>query len=145
VKKKYIVPSKDKKEWTDFTRNIGELRPKESDFLKEQKNYFKLPKLDLHGNTLDEANQKVKEFIIRYYILGYRKLLIVTGKGNRSKVHDNPYISENLSVLKNSIPEFIKNHDELKKKIIKISDADLKDGGKGAIYIFLKNSNKIKE
>ena len=145
VKKKYEVPSKEKKQWMDFTKNIGELRPKESDFLKEKKNYSKSPKLDLHGNTLDEGNQKVKEFIIKYYSLGYRKLLVVTGKGNRSKTYDNPYISENLGVLKNSIPEFIKNDDELKKIIVKISDASLKDGGKGAIYIFLKNSNKIKE
>ena len=129
----------------NFTANIGELRPKESDFEKEKEKYFKIAKLDLHGSTLDKANQKVKEFIIKYYSLGYKKLLVVTGKGNRSKVRDNPYISENLSVLKNSIPEFIKNDNELKKKIIKISDADLKDGGEGAIYIFLKNRNKIKE
>ena len=101
MKKKYIVPSKEKKEWIDFTRNIGELSPKESDLLKEQKNISKLPKLDLHGNTLDEANQKIKEFI--------------------------------------------KNEDELKKIIMNISDADPKDGGTGAIYISLKNKNKIKE
>ena len=145
MKKKYIVPSKEKKEWIDFTRNIGELSPKESDLLKEQKNISKLPKLDLHGNTLDEANQKIKEFIIKHYTLGYRKLLVVTGKGNRSKAYDNAYVSENLSVLKNSVPEFIKNEDELKKIIMNISDADPKDGGTGAIYISLKNKNKIKE
>jgi len=144
VKKKYEVPSKEKKEWMDFTKNIGELSPKEYDFEKEQKNYFKQAKLDLHGSSLDKANQKVKEFIIKYYSLGYKKLLVVTGKGNRSKVHDNPYVSENLNVLKNSVPEFIKSDNDLKKKIIKISDASLKDGGEGAIYIFLKNKNKIK-
>ena len=145
MKKKYVVPSKDKKEWMDFTKNIGELSPKESDLLNKKKNHFKVPKLDLHGNTLDEGNKKAKEFIIKYYSLGYRKLLVVTGKGSRSKTHDSPYISQNLGVLKNSIPEFIKNDDELRKIIIKISSADLKDGGEGAMYIFLKNINKIKE
>ena len=79
----------------------------------------------------------------RKYDRGYKKLLVVTGKGLRSKSHDNPYLSEKLSVLKYSVPEYIQNDENLSNKIIKISDSDIKDGGEGAIYIFLKNNKKF--
>ena len=76
-------------------------------------------------------------------MMGTKRLLIVTGKGLRSKSYDNPYISEKLSVLRYSVPEFIKNDENLNNKISRISNADVKDGGEGAIYIFLKNKIKI--
>ena len=145
VKKKYIASSKDKKDWIDFTKHIGNISPKEEDFSKENTETNKVPKLDLHGSSLNEANRKVKEFVNESFNQGYRKLLIITGKGLRSKVDENPYISEKFSVLKYSVPEFIKNEENLNKKVMKISTADKKHGGNGAIYIFLKNNKKIRE
>ena len=41
------------------------------------------------------------------------------------------------------MPAFIKDYEDLKSKISKISEADIKDGGEGAIYIFLKNDKKF--
>ena len=67
----------------------------------------------------------------------------MTGKGLRSKSHENPYVSEKLSVLRYSIPEYIKNDENLSSKINSISTADIKDGGEGAIYIFLKNNKNL--
>ena len=69
--------------------------------------------------------------------------MIVTGKGTRSKSYENPYISEKLGVLRNSVPEFIKNNESLKSKIIKISNANANDGGHGAFYIYLKNNKNL--
>ena len=86
---------------------------------------------------------KKKNFIINSFNSGYKKLLIVTGKGLRSKSHDNPYLSEKLSVLKYSVREYIKNDENLANKINTISTADIKDGGEGAIYIFLKNNKNL--
>ena len=143
MKKKFTVPSKDKKDWVDFTENIGDIRLKESDFPDQKKEINKIKKLDLHGFSLSEANKVVKKFIIESFDNGYKKLLIVTGKGLRSKSHDNPYLSEKLSVLKYAIPEYIQNDEDLKHKVGKISKADLKDGGDGAMYIFLKNTKKF--
>tara|TARA_A100001037_G_scaffold282096_1_gene286386 strand:- start:422 stop:550 length:129 start_codon:yes stop_codon:yes gene_type:complete len=40
--------------------------------------------------------------------------------------------------LKYSIPEFLKNNQDLMKIISNISQASIKDGGSGAFYIFLK-------
>ena len=126
-----------------FTKQIGDISPKEADFSQLNGEINKIPKLDLHGYSLDESNKKVKKFVIDSFDYGYKKILIVTGKGSRSKSYDNPYISEKLNVLRYFIPEFIKNDESLNSKINRISEADAKDGGEGAIYIFLKNNKKF--
>ena len=143
MKKKYVVSSKNKKDWIDFTKQIGNINPKESDFFQAGAEINKVRKLDLHGISLSESNKIVKKFVLESFNQGYKKLLIVTGKGLRSKSYDNPYVSEKLSVLKYSVPEFIKNDENLNNKISRISKAEIKDGGEGAIYIFLKNNKKI--
>ena len=144
MKKKYSASSKDKKDWIDFTEQIGTVSPKESDFFKQNTKKNKIRKLDLHGLSLIEANKSVRRFITESFDDGYKKLVIVTGKGSRSRSYDNPYISERLSMLKYSVPEYIKNDENLNYKINKITEADPKDGGEGAIYIFLKNNRKFK-
>ena len=144
MKKKHFVTPKDKKDWDVFTKQIGDISPKESDLLKENIEINKVKKLDLHGSSLIEANKIVKNFIIESFNNGYKKLLVVTGKGLRSKSYNNPYVSEKLNVLRYSVPEFIKNDENLNNKISRIAQADIKDGGEGAIYIFLKNNNKFK-
>ena len=143
MKKKYTASSKDKKDWINFTRQIDNIRPKEADLSQENKQINKVPKLDLHGFSLEESNKKVKKFIIESSNRGYKKLLVITGKGLRSKSYSNPYISEKLNVLRNSIPEFIKDDEDLRNKISKVLEADIRDGGEGAIYIFLKNNKKF--
>ena len=143
MKKKYSASSKDKKDWADFTKQVGNISVTEDDFLEENQQINKVRKLDLHGYSLDNANKVVKKFIIESFDKGYNKLLVVTGKGLRSKSYDNPYISENLSVLKNSVPEYIKNDENLNLMINKITQAGSKEGGEGAISIFLKSNKKF--
>ena len=143
MKKKYSASLKDKKDWADFTKQVGNISVTEDDFLEENRQINKVRKLDLHGYSLDDANKVVKKFIIESFDKGYNKLLVITGKGLRSKSYDNPYISENLSVLKNSVPEYIKNNENLNSIISKIIQADQQDGGEGAINIFLKNNKKF--
>ena len=145
MKKKYPVPSKDKQDWINFVKQIENISPKEDDFLQENTGISKVPKLDLHGFSLIKSNNIVKKFIVKSFNFGYRKLIVVTGKGLRSNSYDNPYVSEKLSVLKYSVPEFIKNDESLNNKISKISKADIVDGGEGAIYIFLKDNKKFTE
>ena len=145
MKKKHFATSKDKKDWIRFTKQMGNVSVKESDLPRKNTEINKVQKLDLHGSSLVEANEMVKNFIIKSFNDGYKKLLVVTGKGLRSKSYDNPYLSEKLSTLKYSVPEYIKNDENLNKKISRISQADLKDGGEGAIYIFLKNNKKFTE
>ena len=145
MKKKNFVTTQDKKDWETFTKNIPDISEKDEDLLYENKGISSFKKIDLHGYSLIDANQKVKELITESFDNGIRKILIVTGKGSRSTVNENPYMSEKLSVLKYSIPDFIKNDENLSDKIIKISPASIKDGGEGAIYIFLKSKKKVRE
>ena len=143
MKKKYVVSSKNKKDWIDFTKQISNISLKEADFLQNNTEINKVRKLDLHGFSLSESNKIVKKFVVESFDQGYKKLLIVTGKGLRSKSYDNPYISEKFSVLRYAVPEFINNDESLNNKVRKISIADIKNGGEGAIYIFLKSNKKF--
>ena len=142
MKKKYPATLKDKNDWITFTKHLKNIYDKDAVFIKQNSTANKIGKLDLHGLSLDQANKIVKKFIIESFDNGYKKLLIITGRGLRSKVRKNPYISEQMSVLKYSVPEFIKNDEDLFEKISRISTADLKDGGEGAFYIFFKKVKK---
>ena len=143
MKKKYPVTPKDKKDWITFTKRSEKIYNKDDAFIKQNSIISKTKRLDLHGLSLNQANKIVKKFIIESFEYGYKKLLIITGKGLRSKVHQNPYLSEQMNVLKHSVPEFIKNDEDLFEKISKISTADLKDGGEGAFYIFFKKVKNL--
>ena len=127
----------------DFTKNIGNLYDKDINFLKQNKKINLTKKIDLHGTSLSEANTIVENLINDCFELGYKKLVIITGKGSRSKNFDNPYRSEKMSVLKYSVPEYIKNNLSLLSKINRITKASQEDGGDGAFYIFLKNNKKL--
>ena len=140
MKKKYGPSFQDKRDWVLFTKQMDGVKVKSADLLEQNTNFNKVRKLDLHGFSLNEANKEVKKFIIGSFNKGYKKLLIITGKGTRSKSHNNPYLSEKLSILQNSVPEYINSDEMLVDKITKISKASLKDGGAGAIYVFLKKS-----
>tara|TARA_Y100000590_G_C15485842_1_gene925747 strand:- start:376 stop:795 length:420 start_codon:yes stop_codon:yes gene_type:complete len=137
VKKKKTVTNKDQKDWSTFIQNPKDIYDKEVN-MEKITNVNKLKKIDLHGASLDDANKMVKNFIITSYNQGYKKLLVITGKGLRSNVYNNPYISGKTSILKNSVPDFVSKDSELSNIVKKITKAHLKDGGDGAIYIFLK-------
>ena len=130
------IPEKDKKTWDEFLSNNQKL-PNKDNFQTEIK-VKKTRSLDLHGETLDEANRIIENFIKKSYQDKVHKLIIVTGKGLHSKNEKDPYVSKDLGILKYSIPDFLKNNSELMKMISNISDASIADGGTGAFYIFLK-------
>ena len=85
MKKKHSATSKDKQDWINFTKDSGKIYNKDENLLNS-KNNLKIKKLDLHGLTLENANQKTKDFITESFNIGYKKLLIITGKGTRSRV-----------------------------------------------------------
>jgi len=143
VKKKNFVTIQDKKDWDAFTNNPNNLYDKEVNYQNINNKKNKIKKLDLHGFSLNDANVEAKKFIIKSYNSGYKKLIIVTGKGSRSKTSDNPYVSRQMSILKNSIPEYISNDADLSNIIKNISKADVQHGGEGAIYISLKRLKKL--
>ena len=132
------ISKKDKKDWEDFLTNKDSLPNK--DLASSKKKIQKTKNFDFHGFSLDEANKTINKLIKDSYKNEVRKLVIVTGKGIHSDNEKNPYASKDLGILKYSIPEYIKNTPELMKLINEIKGADIKDGGGGAFYIFLKKN-----
>ena len=136
------ISDKDKKDWDEFLLKSDHLPNKDN---VEKKNKVKKTKsLDLHGYSLDDANQVIEDFIKKSHEEKISKLIIVTGKGLHSDNHKDPYVSQDLSILKHSIPSFIKQNQDLMNKIYEIKNASIEDGGEGAFYIFLKKNNLFK-
>ena len=144
VKKKDIKnPDKDRQDWEDFLNNKEKIPNKDSVHIKNIR-YEKIKKIDLHGYTIEEANKAIEQFIQKCFDENATKIIVITGKGLRSKNIENPYLSKDLSILKYSVPEFIEKNKSLTKFIIETTDAKIEDGGSGAFYIYLKNKFKIK-
>jgi DNA-nicking Smr family endonuclease len=145
VKKKDIKNlDKDRQDWENFLNNKEKIPNKDSIQKKNIRNE-KIKKIDLHGYTIEEANKAIEKFIQKCFDENVTKIIVITGKGLRSKNVENPYLSKNLSILKYSVPEFIEKNKSLTQFIIEITDAKIEDGGSGAFYIYLKNKNKFKE
>ena len=134
---------KDKQDWENFLKTKEKIPNK--DFVhKKNIRHDKIKKIDLHGYTIEEANKAIEQFIQKCFDEIVTKIIVITGKGLRSKNVENPYLSKDLSILKYSVPEFIENNKSLTRLIIETTDAKIEDGGSGAFYIYLKNKNKFK-
>jgi DNA-nicking Smr family endonuclease len=137
------ISDKDKEDWENFLKNNEKISNK--DFVaKKNIRHEKIKNIDLHGFTLEEANKAIEYFIKKCFDESVTKIIVITGKGLRSKNVKNPYLSKDLSILKYSVPEFIESNTNLMKMIIESTDAKIEDGGSGAFYIYLKNKFKLK-
>jgi DNA-nicking Smr family endonuclease len=130
------ISNKDKKDWENFLSNDEKLPNK--DFEIKKKQILKTKHIDLHGLTLEQANIKIQQFINGSFENNVSKIVVVTGKGLHSNTEKDPYVSKDFSILKYSVRDHIENNSELMKKITEIKQAEIKDGGSGAFYIFLK-------
>ena len=126
---------KDLKDWKDFLESKEKIHNKDN--VTNQIKFKKEASIDLHGFSLDQANSRVEKFITDCFKKKVIKLNIITGKGLRSKVDQNPYQSKDLGILKYSVPEFIKSNTELMKIIKKIDD-QVDNKNSGSFSIFLK-------
>ena len=124
------------KDWQDFIINDEKLINKDlnESIVKKNRNIT----VDLHGYTLSDANLTIKKLIFRAYNNGVKKINVITGKGTRSKIFDDPYKSKNLSILKYSVPEYILNNEDVKNKIKKIDTGEIKNNNKGNFTIYIK-------
>jgi|TARA_A100001015_G_scaffold312356_1_gene417417 Uncharacterized protein conserved in bacteria len=130
------ISDKDKKDWENFLSKRENLFDKDSKSLSKKIN--KEITFDLHGYSLDEANKEIYQLIKNSYDRGISKLVIVTGKGIHSQNEKDPYISKDFGILKNSVPEYIRNNSDIMRMINNLSEANIEDGGSGAFYIYLK-------
>tara|TARA_B100001559_G_C16239774_1_gene501789 strand:- start:49 stop:468 length:420 start_codon:yes stop_codon:yes gene_type:complete len=137
VNKNKKISIEDQKTWKDFTKNPTDIFDKDKNQNKILFNNKRF-KYDLHGYSLADANEKVKELILWCIEKKYKEILLITGKGIHSQNHNDVFVSENFSKLKYSVPNYINSKKELLKHILSISDAEDKNGGAGAIIIKLR-------
>ncbi len=135
--KKKNISQEDINTWKNYIKNPTDITNKDKIQERNQLNTYRF-KYDLHGLSLVEANEKVKEIILSCAEKNYKEILLITGKGNHSNTDKDIYVSKNLSKLRYSVPDYIKSDLELSPFIISIAEASRMDGGDGAIIIKLK-------
>ena len=136
--KKKDLDQENVKAWEEYIKNPSDIYDKEKNNSKHNSRRERF-KFDLHGFTLDDANRKIREIIFFCKEKKYKELLIITGKGIHSTNDNDVYVSKNFGKLKYSLPEFIKSDEELNKLILSVTEADINDGGEGALLIKMKN------
>ena len=136
--KKKDLDQDDRKAWEEYIKNPSDIHDKDKNYSRENDKKGRY-KYDLHGYTLDDANTKVKEIILSCKENNYKEILLITGKGLHSKNDKDVYISKDLGTLRYSVPEFIKSDRDINHLIVSINEAEIRDGGAGAILIKLKN------
>ena len=134
MKKK--ISDQDKKDWKKFIDSDGKLINKDLNNENLKKN-LKNKLIDLHGYTLENANKTISDFIHKCFLEEVESIKVITGKGSRSKNKEDPYLSTDLSILKYSVPNYIKNDYELMKKIKKLDFDSVNDISQGSFDILL--------
>ena len=109
--------------------NSGGIRNKDLKKLKSGK-FTIHSKIDLHGYTLNDAEKKFFNFVIKSHEQGNRNLLIITGKGQDGE-----------GKIRKSLHTWI-NKIDLSKLVIFYTHASPKDGGNGAYYVRLRKNFK---
>ena len=138
MNKKKDLDQVNAKAWEEYIKNPSDIYDKDKNYSRENNRKGRF-KYDLHGYTLDDANIKVREIILSCKENNYKEILLITGKGLHSKNEKDIYVSKNFGTLRYSVPEFIKSEKDLNNFIISINEAEIKDGGAGALLIKLKN------
>ena len=136
------LSDKDLRDWENFVNSKDKISSKEElnkNQINKKRSTFKI---DLHGYSLDQANKFIEKTINNCFEKEVLKLNVITGKGMRSKSAEDPYKSSKLSILKHSIPEFIKSNIDLMKLIKKVENTDEKNSG--SFNIYLKSKNKFR-
>lgn len=92
-------------------------------------------RIDLHGLTQAQAHEQLNHFIQAAYGAGKRCLLVITGKGRRSG-------TEEKGVLRRKVPEWL-DSPPLRAIVLQYTQAQAKDGGSGALYVYLRRQRNI--
>ena len=135
MKKK--ISQKDKKDWLNFINSKKKIFDKDKEKPIEK---LKEKIIDLHGHSLDNANIIIDDFIQNCFKQKVNKIIIITGKGTRSKNVDDPYKSKDLSILKYSVPNYIESKKYLMNKIKEINYNQINDIYSGSFEIILKKN-----
>lgn len=140
----------DQETWDEYTKRVSSLDGSSpaiykeppviniNQYLNNPKNFPEPPKakkknrkcyesvLDLHGMTRNEAHKALETFLCTQKLRGSKCVLVITGKGHGK--------GDGLGILKRKVPLWL----EVSKIARSWSIASLRDGGEGALYVYLK-------
>jgi DNA-nicking Smr family endonuclease len=139
---KKIVPTKPEKSISaePVAKNITKESSPQLDRRTEEKlRRGKMPieaRLDLHGMSQARAHQALNDFIVASATSGLRCVLVITGKGVSIRTSDD-WLESPKGVLREKVPEWLRSG-LLSRHILKYFQAQPKDGGAGALYVYLK-------
>jgi len=91
---------------------------------------------DLHGLNQIQAYDLLNQFIRTAVSKECRCVLVITGKG-KSRLSTASVIEPERGVLKQKVPQWLAERD-LATNILKTYPAQPKDGGTGAMYVYLR-------
>ena len=92
-------------------------------------------RIDLHGMTLDQAHPALTRFILGAQADGKRLVLVITGKGKPGD--DAGPMPRPRGVLKRQVPMWLAMP-PLAQAVLQISAANIRHGGDGAFYVYLR-------
>jgi len=144
----YKVVKKTKVKQTNTTITKPETIIKKTEFDLERvsikksikKGSFKIDKkIDFHGKTLLESEERFSSSISECYNSGHRCLLFVTGKGLfKTKDLDNVYQPKLYhGVIRSAFINWVKSK-KFSKHILSFEQASVNHGGDGAFYVYLR-------
>ncbi len=90
-------------------------------------------RIDLHGMTLSEAHPELIRFILNAQTAGQRLVLVITGKGKMT--HDP--VPRPIGALRHQVPHWLRLA-PLAQAVQQVAEANLKHGGSGALYVYLR-------
>ena len=99
-------------------------------------------KIDFHGCSLDEAKKIFFNTVNDCFFKNLRCILFITGKGSIRKVNDHPQETAlYYGKIRINFLDWI-NHNAVQSKILNVQQANTKNGGGGAFFVYLrKNKN----
>lgn len=102
-------------------------------------------RIDLHGMRQAEAHTALRRFLFSRFQQGDRWVLVITGKGGRPRQNDDdawhPNVSE-TGVLKRNVPMWLAEP-ELRAIVVSFRTAAIRHGGEGALYVHLRNAERV--
>ena len=115
--KKKDISQEDIDTWKNYIKNPKDIEDKDVNVQNNHRLNHARYKYDLHGFSLVEANKKIKDIVLSCVEKNYKEILLITGKGIHSNTDKDVYVSEDLSKLRYSVPEYLNSDPNLSKYI----------------------------
>ena len=98
-------------------------------------------RIDLHGDRLAEAYNRLRGFLFSCHASGRRTVLVITGKGRATDgaddAYDIGYERRERGVLRRHVPLWLAEPD-LRAIVVGYTEAHVRHGGAGALYVQLR-------